>query len=172
MTYLEAALDGPLDGETRENVTKSYEASRTLVHVINDLLVRPLPQAAALIMFQDLTRTEQGLPLHANQIFNLPTAIAGGSHHVSAEAERRGLTFEVIESPQGTPNYLLGDVTKIERLVSELTTNALSAIGPSDAGGILIEWGECMDQNVVEAEAKKDSIRIGISMSVLLSLVG
>lgn len=40
VNYLETALDGSLDGETREALTKSYVASKSLVHVINDLLVR------------------------------------------------------------------------------------------------------------------------------------
>jgi hypothetical protein len=50
MTFLpskEMALDGPLDGEIRDNLSKSYDASRALIHVINDLLVSILaPQSA------------------------------------------------------------------------------------------------------------------------------
>lgn len=34
------ALEGQLDQDTRDNLFKSYNASRALVHVINDLLVR------------------------------------------------------------------------------------------------------------------------------------
>lgn len=39
LSTLELALDGQLDEDTRENLSKSYSASRALVHVINDLLV-------------------------------------------------------------------------------------------------------------------------------------
>lgn len=39
LSTLELALDGPLDDDTRENLSRSYHASKSLVHVINDLLV-------------------------------------------------------------------------------------------------------------------------------------
>ncbi|OAV86588.1 hypothetical protein PTTG_29821 [Puccinia triticina 1-1 BBBD Race 1] len=38
LSTLELALDGQLDEDTRDNLSKSYTASRALVHVINDLL--------------------------------------------------------------------------------------------------------------------------------------
>jgi light-regulated signal transduction histidine kinase (bacteriophytochrome) len=38
INYLEIALEGDLDSETRENLTTSYSASRSLIYVINDLL--------------------------------------------------------------------------------------------------------------------------------------
>ncbi|OAV85984.1 hypothetical protein PTTG_30150 [Puccinia triticina 1-1 BBBD Race 1] len=38
LSTLELALDGQLDEDTRDNLLKSYTASRALVHVINDLL--------------------------------------------------------------------------------------------------------------------------------------
>lgn len=41
INYLEMALDnGALDDDVRENLTRSHAASRSLIHVINDLLVR------------------------------------------------------------------------------------------------------------------------------------
>lgn len=39
VNYLELALEGKVDDEVRENLTRSHAASRTLIHVINDLLV-------------------------------------------------------------------------------------------------------------------------------------
>lgn len=38
INYLEIALEGSLDPETRDNLTKSYSASKSLIYVINDLL--------------------------------------------------------------------------------------------------------------------------------------
>ena len=39
-SYLELALNGPLDGETRDNLSMSHAASKNLLFTINDLLVR------------------------------------------------------------------------------------------------------------------------------------
>lgn len=39
-SYLELALDGPIQGEVRDNLVRSHAASKSLIHVINDLLVR------------------------------------------------------------------------------------------------------------------------------------
>lgn len=46
INYLEIALEGSLDKETRENLARSHSASKSLIYVINDLL--------------DLTKTEEG----------------------------------------------------------------------------------------------------------------
>ena len=49
INYLEMALDnGALDDDVRENLTRSHAASRSLIHVINDLLVRSADSAATL----------------------------------------------------------------------------------------------------------------------------
>jgi signal transduction histidine kinase len=45
INYLEIALEGALDQETRDNLAKSHSASKSLIYVINDLL--------------DLTKTEE-----------------------------------------------------------------------------------------------------------------
>lgn len=39
ISYLELALNGPLDGETRDNLNMSHAASKNLLFTINDLLV-------------------------------------------------------------------------------------------------------------------------------------
>lgn len=41
-SYLELALDGPIQGEVRDNLVRSHAASKSLIHVINDLLVSHL----------------------------------------------------------------------------------------------------------------------------------
>jgi len=38
INYLEIALEGHLDQDTREHLVKSYAASKSLIYVINDLL--------------------------------------------------------------------------------------------------------------------------------------
>ena len=42
-SYLELAMNGPLDYETRENLSHSHAASKSLLFTINDLLVSPFP---------------------------------------------------------------------------------------------------------------------------------
>ena len=39
INYLEIALEGSIDSETREHLSKSHSASKSLIHVVNDLLV-------------------------------------------------------------------------------------------------------------------------------------
>jgi signal transduction histidine kinase len=38
INYLEIALEGPVDQETRENLNKTHSASRSLIDAINNLL--------------------------------------------------------------------------------------------------------------------------------------
>ncbi|KAK4704613.1 hypothetical protein P7C70_g1590, partial [Phenoliferia sp. Uapishka_3] len=149
INYLELALDGPVDGETREHLTKSHTASRTLIHVINDLL--------------DLTRTETGNDLFLQDPFDLPSTITEATQIHKAEAKRRGLTLEVVESPSGTPPIVMGDRGKIRQIITNIVGNAVKH---TTAGGVMIEWGELVDSNVEDAlESRKDSIRIGISIT-------
>ncbi|KAJ4298847.1 hypothetical protein N0V90_004090 [Kalmusia sp. IMI 367209] len=56
INYLEIALEGSLDQETRENLSRSHSASKSLIYVINDLL--------------DLTKTEEGGPLIKGESFD------------------------------------------------------------------------------------------------------
>jgi hypothetical protein len=75
------------------------------------------------------------------------------------------LTLEVVESPSGTPSPLLGDRAKIRQIVSALAGNAVKH---TQSGGVLVEWGEAVDQDIEDAlEARADSIRICISMCVV-----
>lgn len=127
---MELALDGPVDGEVREHLSKSHAASRSLIHVINDLLVRSLFSPCHYLMlifdfiFQDLTRTEKGNELFLQDPFDLPSTINEAISMHKAEAQRRGLTLEVIESPSGTPPTVLGDRGKIRQIVTNVVANA------------------------------------------------
>ncbi|TKA54005.1 hypothetical protein B0A53_03287 [Rhodotorula sp. CCFEE 5036] len=149
INYLELALDGPIQGEVRDNLVRSHAASKSLIHVINDLL--------------DLTRTEKGNDLFLTDPFDIAETLeeAVSTHRV--EAKRRGLSLDVVETPSGTPPTVLGDRAKIRQIVTNVVANALKH---TDEGGILIEWGEMIDENLRDAlDAKQDGIRIGISVS-------
>ncbi|KAI0629850.1 hypothetical protein C8Q77DRAFT_1065052 [Trametes polyzona] len=109
INYLELAMNGPLDTETRENLSHSHAASKSLLFTINDLL--------------DLTRLESGNETSFNEPFDLPQAIDDATQLYRNEARRRGLEF--ILSLQGCPKQVVGDSRKIRTVVANLTANAL-----------------------------------------------
>ncbi|KAK4052641.1 hypothetical protein OIO90_004269 [Microbotryomycetes sp. JL221] len=149
VNYLEQALDSEVSNEVRDNLMRSHAASRSLIHVINDLL--------------DLTRTEEGRELFLQDPFNLPTTINEALSVHKTEANRRGLTLEVVENPTGTPRTLLGDRGKIKTIITSVINNAVKH---TKEGGILVEWGELADADVEDAlDKRQDSIRIGISIT-------
>ncbi|KIY71736.1 hypothetical protein CYLTODRAFT_450579 [Cylindrobasidium torrendii FP15055 ss-10] len=109
INYLEMALNGPLDTETRDNLSRSHVASKSLLFTINDLL--------------DLTRLESGHETSFNEPFDLPTAIDEAVFTYKLESERRCLGFEVDIS--SSPRQVVGDAKKIQTVVQNLTGNAL-----------------------------------------------
>lgn len=92
VNYLELALDSEVPPEVRENIARSHAASKSLIHVINDLL--------------DLTRAERGQDLSLQEPFNFPETLNEALEIHKQEALRRGLTLEVIESPSGSKCWL------------------------------------------------------------------
>lgn len=109
INYLEMALNGTLDSETRDNLSQSHSASKNLLFTINDLL--------------DLTRLESGNETSFNQLFNLPAAVEEAIGPYRSEAQRQSIDFilDVSESPK----EVIGDARKIQTVVQNLTANAL-----------------------------------------------
>ncbi|KAK3984100.1 hypothetical protein QBC44DRAFT_386040 [Cladorrhinum sp. PSN332] len=110
INYLEIALEGSLDQETRENLARSHSASKSLIYVINDLL--------------DLTKTEEGQELVKDEVFDLPAAIREGTEPFKNDAKRKGIKYEVIERP-GLPRFVCGDQRRIRQAVANVTANAV-----------------------------------------------
>jgi signal transduction histidine kinase len=109
INYLELALDGQLDKETRENLSRSHLASKSLLFTINDLL--------------DLTRIESGNETAFNDPFDLRLCIQDATRVYASEARRRNLQFEV--DLDGAPDCMvLGDLRKIRTVVANLVANA------------------------------------------------
>ncbi|KAF9807670.1 hypothetical protein IEO21_08128 [Rhodonia placenta] len=109
INYLELALNGSLDTETRENLSQSHAASKSLLFTINDLL--------------DLTRLESGNATFFNEVFNLHRAIEDAVVLYRNEAVRRGLGFRL--DVANSPRMVVGDARKIRTVVANLTANAL-----------------------------------------------
>ncbi|KAK4047468.1 hypothetical protein OIV83_005380 [Microbotryomycetes sp. JL201] len=150
VNYLELALDSEIPSDVRDSISRSHAASKSLIHVINDLL--------------DLTRAEQGQTLFLQEPFNFPETLHEALEVHKAEAKRQGLSLEVIESPTGTPPVVLGDRAKIRIIVLRVVENALKH---THSGGILVEWGETSigaDQSE-SREKRDDEIRISISIT-------
>ncbi|ORY73094.1 hypothetical protein BCR35DRAFT_281817 [Leucosporidium creatinivorum] len=147
--YLQLAMEDDLSPEVRRNLANSHAASRSLVHVVNDLL--ELTQASA-----------PGQDLFLQDPFDLPGTIEEAISMYRSEVEQRGLTLEVIENPSGTPSTLLGDRAKIKAIIANVVGNAVEY---TKAGGIVVEWGEIADEDIEDAiDKKQDSIRIGIAI--------
>ncbi|CAJ2504703.1 Uu.00g120970.m01.CDS01 [Anthostomella pinea] len=121
INYLEIALEGSLDHETRENLARSHSASKSLIYVINDLL--------------DLTKTEEGQNLIKDEILDLPACIREATEAFQVDAKRKGIAYDVIEHP-GLPQYVHGDFRRVRQAVSNLTANAMQH---TTAGSIKVE---------------------------------
>ncbi|PQE25440.1 hypothetical protein CJF30_00000143 [Rutstroemia sp. NJR-2017a BBW] len=110
INYLEIALEGALDQETRDNLAKSHSASKSLIYVINDLL--------------DLTKTEEGLDLIKDEVFDLPATIREATDFFKGDVKRKGLEYNVIEHP-GVPQFVHGDQRRVRQAVANITANAV-----------------------------------------------
>jgi CheY-like chemotaxis protein len=110
INYLEIALEGSLDQETRENLAKSHSASKSLIYVINDLL--------------DLTKTEEGQDLIKDDVFDFYDTLHEATDSFRGDAKRRGLDFNVYEHP-GLPQFVHGDQRRIRQVISNVIANAM-----------------------------------------------
>lgn len=121
INYLEIALEGALDQETRDNLAKSHSASKSLIYVINDLL--------------DLTKTEEGQELIKDEIFDFPATIREATDIFRGDAKRKGIQYEVIEHP-GIPQLVHGDQRRVRQAVANITANAMQH---TTSGSVTVE---------------------------------
>lgn len=130
INYLEIALEGSLDQETRENLAKSHSASKSLIYVINDLL--------------DLTKAEEGQNLIKDEVFELPACIQEATEPFEVDARRKGIEYKVAQH-EGLPRYVHGDARRVRQALSNVTANAISH---TDQGSVTVEIyvSDCQDQ--------------------------
>ena len=121
INYLEIAMEGSLDQETRENLAKSHSASKSLIYVINDLL--------------DLTKTEAGVELVKAESIDLRATFKEAVDMFRGEAARKGIYYNVIEHAH-LPEHVLGDTRRVRQAISNVVANAMEA---TSKGGITIE---------------------------------
>lgn len=111
INYLEIALEGPMDDETRENLSKSHSASKSLIYVINDLL--------------DLTKAEEGQNLIADDVFQLSKCIQEATEPFHEDAKRKGIDYEVVIHPD-LPELVNGDGRRVRQAISNVAANAVA----------------------------------------------
>ncbi|KAL4987461.1 hypothetical protein BDW68DRAFT_161114 [Aspergillus falconensis] len=140
VNYLEIALEGALDGETRDHLSKSYSASKSLIYVINDLL--------------DLTNVEKGQSLIKDEPFDLPTTFNEATAMFESEAKRKGLNYRVMLQP-GIPDTVIGDQRRVRQSISNLISNAVQN---TSAGGVTVEAWQAPE----EGDTDKATIKIAV----------
>lgn len=151
INYLEIALEGTLDQETRDNLAKSHSASKSLIYVINDLL--------------DLTKTEEGGPLIKGESFDLPSTLKEATDMFAGDAKRKNLSYEVIEHP-GLPKNVIGDQRRVRQAISNITANAIQN---TFEGSVKVEMyvAACTSNGHVDIEVVVTDTGVGINSQKL-----
>lgn len=113
INYLEIVLEGDLDHDTRENLTKSYSASKALIYVINDLL--------------DLTATVEGGELTQNEPFDVRGILEQVTGWFAKDAQRKQLSYQVVMHPDPWLHHeVIGDARRLRQAVSNIIANAIA----------------------------------------------
>lgn len=150
INYLEIALEGSLDQETRENLAKSHSASKSLVYVINDLL--------------DLTKTEENQDLVKEEIFGLHQTLREATDPFVGDAKRKSIGYNV-HIDDAIPQEVLGDHRRVRQVISNLIANAIQH---TSQGEVTVEAWKVVEQSAMEKceiEISVEDTGIGMSQS-------
>ena len=146
INYLEIAMEGALDSETREHLVRSHTASKSLIYVINDLL--------------DLTKTEEGKQVSKEDIFDLPETVRETADVFESDAKRKFINFQFVENP-GVPKLVIGDQRAVRQIVMNVTANAFQY---TTSGAIKVElWLAERSGNRVEIDIAISDTGVGMS---------
>ncbi|PWN36764.1 uncharacterized protein FA14DRAFT_140699 [Meira miltonrushii] len=146
INYLEMALDSPLDDDTRENLSKSHMASKSLLFVINDLL--------------DLTRHEEGNKLFLQEPFDLAMTVRDAVEMHELEAKRREIQFTLSTDPQSC--YVIGDSARVRQIVVNTVSNSVKY---TDSGHIHVEMRRRTDEEILAELPEGCDMEIELSIS-------
>ena len=153
INYLEIALEGAIDPETRDNLSRSHSASKSLIYVINDLL--------------DLTKTEEGHNLIKDEVFDLPATVKAATDSFTGDAKRKNIEYEVVEMP-GVPQFVMGDQRRIRQAITNLTANAIQH---TSSGAVRVEtWLSNREGDRAEVDIVVQDTGVGMSSAKLDSL--
>ena len=150
INYLEIALEGAIDPDTRDNLSRSHSASKSLIYVINDLL--------------DLTKTEEGHNLIKDEVFDLPATVREAAGIFTNDAKRKNIDYEVVEMP-GVPQFVMGDQRRIRQAISNVTANAIQH---TLNGGVKVEmWLSNREEDRAEIDIVVQDTGVGMSLEKL-----
>ena len=153
INYLEIALEGAIDQETRDNLSRSHSASKSLIYVINDLL--------------DLTKTEEGHNLIKDETFDLVATLREATDSFVGEAKRKGLDYELSENA-GIPQHVVGDQRRVRQAIFNVTANAIKY---TMRGGVKVEmWLANRTDSRVEVDIIVTDTGCGMSSDKLDAL--
>ncbi|KAM3415484.1 Signal transduction histidine-protein kinase BarA [Cercospora zeina] len=153
INYLEIALEGTLDQETRDNLAKSHSASKSLIYVINDLL--------------DLTKTEEGGELVKDEVFDLSATLYEATDMFKGDARRKKISYDVSDRP-GIPRHVIGDQRRIRQAISNVTANAIQN---TREGGVKVDmYVASREDNHVEVEVSIADSGVGMNAKKLDAL--
>lgn len=147
INYLEIALEGSLDQETRENLARSHSASKSLIYVINDLL--------------DLTKTEEGGPLIKGESFDLKATLTEATNMFVGDAKRKNISYDVVEHP-GLPRHCIGDQRRVRQAISNITANAIQN---TIQGGVKVEMYVAARRSKTQVDVEVAVTDSGVGMS-------
>jgi light-regulated signal transduction histidine kinase (bacteriophytochrome) len=139
INYLEIAMEGSLDKETRDNLSKSHSASKSLIYVINDLL--------------DLTKTEEGGELTKDEVFDIRDVLREATEMFSGDAKRKNIAYDVTGHAD-LPLQVVGDARRVRQAISNVTANAIQNT---------TEGGVSVNMCVASRDAEKVEIEICVS---------
>ncbi|KAL8947238.1 MAG: hypothetical protein Q9222_006462 [Ikaeria aurantiellina] len=153
INYLEIALEGAIDQDTRENLAKSHSASQSLICVINDLL--------------DLTKTEEGQNLIKDEVFDFPATVKEASDLFTGDARRKQISYEVIIN-DAVPHQVIGDQRRVRQTISNVIANAIQH---TTEGSVRIEtWLAVRTEDRVDIDIVVQDTGCGMSASKLDAL--
>ena len=139
INYLEIALDGSLSQETRDNLSRSHSASKSLIYIINDLL--------------DLTNAENGQGLIKDEVFDLAATIGEATHIFGEEAKQKKVDLQMVQ--HANMPLVLGDQRRVRQVIMNLISNAVQH---TSDGSVVIESSISPDT--------KDSETMGIEVAI------
>lgn len=139
INYLEIALDGSLNQETRENLSRSHSASKSLIYIINDLL--------------DLTNAENGQNLIKDEVFNFTETLRGATKIFAEEAKQKHVNLFIVQHSRLPP--VLGDQRRVRQVLMNMISNAVQH---TSSGAVTVESSILPEQG----ESKHIDVEVAI----------
>jgi PAS domain S-box-containing protein len=144
MTQL--VLQGELQPQQRDYLSKAFSASKALLAILNDIL--------------DYSKIEAGRMELEEREMSLETTLSNTLALFSAQAEQKGLEL-VFDAPADLPGPLLGDPLRISQVLSNLLGNAIKF---TEKGSVTLKV-ECIAQDERACRIRFSVGDTGIGMS-------